>query len=268
MGALQKSLSTSETPSASSVPRARARNTFGVDRVLAPARSLRKVCVSSEKRPPVSPATTTSLARPLPSHELWISVFLAPTGEGQSSTVHIRQRLCDSPSARSGETEGGVDRQLSPVKDREPFGNRLVGPLRQWEGRGYARTHWLTLWRQPLDRCVPPQTPMRSRASPEPLPSNNWHGDGQGSREDGHTGRSERTVGEEGGGIQTAGAGRKEARQMATLRAEQGPLGRRGTRDHHSVREALLKNQRSVMLPPILRNANKPGPRLPEHEAE
>ena len=97
IGALQKSLSTSETSGASpSVPRlpctpnnehakalaaaqdkiephrcyqdwwARARSGFGVGRVLAPAKSLRKVCVSSEKRPPVSPATTTSLARPLP----------------------------------------------------------------------------------------------------------------------------------------------------------------------------------------------------------
>ena len=38
--------------------------TFGIDQVLARARSLRKVCVSSEKRPPVSLAMTRSLAQP------------------------------------------------------------------------------------------------------------------------------------------------------------------------------------------------------------
>ena len=41
-------------------------------------------------------------------------------------------------------------------------------------------------------------------------------------------------------------SGEREARERGTLRAEQGPLGRRGARDDYSVREALLKNQGSV----------------------
>ena len=45
--------------------RARARSGSGVERALAPARSLRKVCVTSVKRKPVS-SPTTNLARPLP----------------------------------------------------------------------------------------------------------------------------------------------------------------------------------------------------------
>ena len=47
-------------------PRTSAQNGSGMARVLARARRRRNVCVSSKKRPPISPAKTTNFARPPP----------------------------------------------------------------------------------------------------------------------------------------------------------------------------------------------------------
>ena len=57
------------------------------------------------------------------SNELWISVFLALTGEGQSSTIHFRAAPVWLTICVEWRNEGGVD--LSPVKDREPLSNHL-----------------------------------------------------------------------------------------------------------------------------------------------
>ena len=125
-------------------------------------------------------------------------MLLAPT---QSSTVHFRTAPVWLITCTEWRLEGGVDRQLSPVKDREPLRNHLDPALVQSaNGRVEVTQEHIGSHSGASLSTKPgfPGTPA----------SNNWHGDGQGSREGGHTSRSARRVGEEGGGD-----GRARARQ-------------------------------------------------------
>ena len=177
----EKSLSTTETPGASpSVPRlpctpnnehkalaaaqdkieqhrcnqdwrARARNTFGVDRVLVPARSLRKVCVSSEKRPPVSPATTTSLARPLPP--------------GRRSKQHRPHQAAPVWLTICTEWRNGGWRR-SPTEPRERQGAPRQSPLWSTAPMGRSRLRKNTL----VDTLAPASRQMRATADSNAKP--------------------------------------------------------------------------------------------------
>ena len=99
-----------------------------------------------------------------------------------------------SPTEPRGKQEAP---QRSPRSGADPWHRR--------EGRGRAKTRSPRLWRLPRGKRAPLQTPMRSHASQGPLPSSNLRDGGQSSRVDGHTGRRERTVGEEGEGDEEEG---------------------------------------------------------------
>ena len=116
------------------------------DRISGPARSLRKVSVASEKRPPVSPATTTSLARPLPPHELWIS----------GSTIDFRAAPVWLTSARSGETRSTP----TEPRGRQGIPQNLLDPALVHCANGGSRSRKNTL----ADTLAPASRQMRATA--------------------------------------------------------------------------------------------------------
>ena len=128
--------------------RARTRRGCGV---FASAKSRSNVCVSSEKRPPVSAAMTTSLARPLPfassGHVLSLRRRVKarqhhPLRDNDGVAPHRHEEVTPTWRQSPGEPRGTQE-----APQRSPRSG--VGPWHQWAGRGRARTHSLRLWRRP-----------------------------------------------------------------------------------------------------------------------
>ena len=108
-----------------------------------------------------------------------------------------------------------------------------------------ARTHSSKLLLPLRDTRELLQTPMRNTLSPTHLPTNNLHSDGQGSREDGKSGKTGAAEGahERGRNRTAEDCGVRECRQRAALGAEQRALVQRDPRQQRRVQAELLQER-------------------------
>ena len=129
-------------------------------------------------------------------HQLRIGSLLAASSCHQSCAINLCTPSVRFPICAERRDESGIDGQLRSVKNRKSLGDHLHASLildadanqfhiPQEHIRRNSCSHLAT--RELL------QTPMHNPVSPTHLPTHNWPGDGQGSREDGHTGKNGKT---------------------------------------------------------------------------
>ena len=190
--------------------------------------------------------------------ELRIGAFLAPSGKSQRSSVLWHQR--------------GVDRQLSHVENGKPLSDHLDPALIHGaNGKvevAQEHVHWdsgaglaanarycrlqceATPPKDPCPRatCVVVAKAVEWTATPADA-GGQWERKVKATKkEDPEQVRLEPVEGRDGQ------SGEREARERTSLWPEHGPSSWRGRRDDRSFHEALLQNQRSVMLPLLLWN--------------
>ena len=158
------------------------------------AKACTKDAASSEKRPPTSAANTTNRARPSsPVSSGCVMVFILRT-EGQ---LRCGWPLCGvlCHLCAVGDTNVVSMASWEPLH-KEAVCHHLQPAIVQHVvfGQAVSRTYTLELTRAPVS-----PSPKGTHASPAPLPQKILLGGGQEGHGDGHTCRSERTEGGEGG---------------------------------------------------------------------
>ena len=195
---------------------------------------LRKSLVSSDQRPPTSPASTTRRALPRgPANSGQAPCFLPSCGL-ESCAIDVGASWEGGTVTPQSGHQRGVDRKLNPTEHGQPVRHDFQPPC----------IAWVCKPRQ-SPRLLPPNTPWRQRsplqilAFPTPQPSHKLLGGGHGNRVDGHTGRCAWTwrEGDESAATRGCGTsvGQSAFRRLLDTHCERGTSSRAASRSHHCV---------------------------------